>query len=88
MHLVFNDVDAYFGYIDANKQINFALTDKNREALENYRQLWSEIKQEIRTIRGIEPFEYEKDVMKIRFKSDYGLPLGKNIKYSYVCNNC
>ena len=55
----------------------FALTDKNKKALENYKELRDEIKEEIRTIRRIEPFEYEKDVMKIRFESDYGLPLGK-----------
>ena len=55
----------------------FALTDKNRKTSENYKELWNEIKEEIRTIRGVEPFEYEKDVMKIRFESDYGLLLGK-----------
>ena len=77
MYLVFNDVDAYFECIDENKYLIFALTDKNREALENYKELWNEVKEEIRIIRGIEPSEYEKDVMKIRFESDYGLPLGK-----------
>ena len=75
LYLVFNDLDAYFECIDENKYLVFALTDKNREVLENYKELWTEIKEEIRIIRGIEPFEYEKDVMKI--KSDYGLPLGK-----------
>ena len=73
LYLLFNNVDAYFECIDGNKYLVFALTDKNKRALENYK----EIKEEIRTIRGIEPFEYEKDIMKIRFESDYGLPLGK-----------
>ena len=45
LHLVFNDVDAYFESIDANKYLVFALTNKNREALESYKQLWSEIKE-------------------------------------------
>ena len=31
-------------------------------------------------MRGIEPFKYEKDIMKIKFKSDNGLPLGKILK--------
>ena len=35
-------------------------------------------KKEIRTIKGeIEPFEYEKDVMRMKFESDNGLPLNK-----------
>ena len=66
LHLVFNDVDAYLECIDENKCVVFALTNKNRKALENYRELWNEIKEEIRTIRGIKPFEYEKDAMRIR----------------------
>ena len=36
-YLVFNDVDAYFECIDENKYLVFALTDKNREALESYK---------------------------------------------------
>ena len=46
--------------------------------LENYEKLWDEIKKEIRTIKGgIQPFEYEKDVIKIKSESDNGLPLNK-----------
>ena len=55
MYLVFNDVDAYFECIDENKYLIFDLTDKNKEALENYKELCSEIKDEIETIRGTEP---------------------------------
>ena len=53
LYVIFNDVDAYFEYIDENRYLSFALTDKNREALENYKELWSEIKDEIETINGI-----------------------------------
>ena len=44
LHLVFSDVDAYFECINENKYLVFDLTDKNREALENYKELWNEIK--------------------------------------------
>ena len=77
LYLVLNNVNAYFECIDENKYLVFALADKNREALENYRELCNEIKEQIRTIRGIEPFEYEKDIMKIKLESDNGFPLGK-----------
>ena len=76
-YLAFNDLDSYFECIDGNKYLVFALTDKNREKLENYKELWSDIKDESRTIRETEPFKYEKDVMKIKFESNYGLLLGK-----------
>ena len=77
LYIVFNDVDAYFQCIDENKYFVFALTDKNKEPLENYKELWSEIKDEIETITGSEPIEYEKDFMKIKFESNDDLPLGK-----------
>ena len=46
----------------------FALTDKNKETLENYTKLWYQTKNKIEAIRGIEPIEFE---------SDDDLPLGK-----------
>ena len=82
--LVFNYIDAYFECIDENKYLVFAQTDKNREALENYKELWNEIKDEIQTIKGIEPIKYEKDFMKIKFESDDYLPLGKVLNI-FVC---
>ena len=42
LYLVFNDVDAYFQCIDENKYLVFALTLKNGEASENYKEVWSE----------------------------------------------
>ena len=55
----------------------FALTDKNKEALENCAELWAEIKDQIETISGNKPIEYKKDFMKIRFESDDDLPSRK-----------
>ena len=77
LYLVFNDVDFYFEKYGENKYFVFALTDKNREALENYTELWNEIKNEIETIRVIEPNKYEKDLLKIRFESGNNLPLDR-----------
>ena len=55
----------------------FALTDKNKETLENYTELWDEIKDRIELTSGNKPIEYKKDFIKIRFESDDNLPLGK-----------
>ena len=78
LYLISNDVDAYFSCVDGEKYLGFASTDKNEKVLENYKKLWDEVKEEIRTIKGgIEPFEYEKDVMRIKFESDNGLPINK-----------
>ena len=55
----------------------FASTDKNKEALENYTELWDEIKDQIEVRSGNKPIKYKKDFMKIKFESDDNLPLGK-----------
>ena len=55
----------------------FASTDKNREVLENYTEIWNEIKDQIETINGDNPIKYGEDFMKARFESNDDLPLGK-----------
>ena len=55
----------------------FPFTDKNREALENYTELWNEIKDQIETINGHNLIEYGKDFIKARFESNDDLPLSK-----------
>ena len=45
--------------------------------LERYEELWNAIKEEIRLMKGIEPFEYKKTYTKIKFKSDDKLSLNK-----------
>ena len=90
LYLVFNDAYAYFECIGKNKYLTIPLTEKNREALENYRELWGKIKDEIETIKGeiernsVELIKYEESFIKIMFKSDDNLPLNKILNIS-VC---
>ena len=76
-YLVFNNVDEYIEKNNEDKYLVFALTEKNKEALENYTELWDEIKDQIELISGNKPIQYKKDFMKIKFESDDDLPLGK-----------
>ena len=77
LQLIFNYVAAYIEKDNEDKYLIFASTDKNKAALENYTELWDEIKDQIELISGNKPIEYEKDFMKIKFESDDNLPLGK-----------
>ena len=80
LYLIFNNVDAYIEENNEDKYLIFALTDKNRETLENYTKLWDEIKDQVELIIGNKPTDYKKYFMKIRFESDDNLPLGKILK--------
>ena len=78
LYLVFNNVDGHI--IEQNnedKYLTFASEDKNKEIIEKYKKIWSEIKNQIETINGGKPIEYKKIFTKIRFESDDYLPLGK-----------
>ena len=44
LYLIFNNVDVYIEKSNENKYLIFASTDQNKEALENYTELWDEIK--------------------------------------------
>ena len=78
----FKNVDACIEYNPTEdnsktKYLDFAFTDKNRKALENYTELWDKIKGQIKRISGDNLIEYGKDFIKARFESNDGLPLGK-----------
>ena len=81
-YLIFNNVDAYIEYNPTEndretKYLVFPFTDKNREALKNYTELWDEIKYQIEPINDNNPIEYRKNFMKARFESNKDLPLSK-----------
>ena len=82
LYLIFNNVDAYIEYNPTKddsetKYLVFVFTGKNKEALENYTELWDEIKDQSETINGDNPIEYGKDFMKARFESSDDLTLNK-----------
>ena len=85
LYLVFNNVDGYT--IEENnedKHLIFAFPSKNKEILEKYKKLWNEIKNQIKTINGVKPSQYKKNLMKIRFESDDDLPLGKMLNIPII----
>ena len=54
-------------------------TDKNKEVLIKYTELWDKIKNLTKKIND-KPGEYQKDFMKIKFNSNDNLPLNKILK--------
>ena len=58
----------------------FDSTDKNKELLKKYQDVWNGIKNKIEAISSSE-CDNEKDLMKIKFNSDDNLPLSKPLKF-------
>ena len=79
LYLIINEVDGYFKEINGNKYLTLVSTDKNKEVLTKYTELWDGIKNSIEKINN-KSGEYGKDFMKIKFNSDNSLPLNKTLK--------
>ena len=76
-------IDHASGYIEekgVNKYLVFDSTDKNKELLKKYNDVFNGIRNKIKKISGDE-CDYEKDYMKIKFNSDDNLPLNKPLKF-------
>ena len=84
VYLIIDKAEGYMecnsiGETNRNKYLTFASTEKNKEVLKKYRELWNGIKYLIEC-NSIKADEYEKDFMKIKFNSDVNLPLNKKLK--------
>ena len=64
--------------------MTFYSTDKNKELLKKYNDVFTEIRDEIKTINGSKENYYEKDYMKIKFNSDDDLPLNKALNFHHM----
>ena len=62
-----------------NKFLICASTNKNKEVVKKYTEVWGGIKNLIEKLHG-RFGEYEKDVTKIKLNSDNNLPLNKILK--------
>ena len=79
LHFIVGKADGHIEEKNWNKYLVFDSTDKNKEVLEKYGELWDGIKSQIKTIDN-KPSEFGKDCMKIKFNSVDSFPLNKTLK--------
>ena len=75
LHLLINHANGYIEEKGMNKYLIFDSTDKNKELLKKYNDLYDKIKEISR-----DECDYEKGYMEIKFNSDDDLPLNKPLK--------
>ena len=86
VNLLYLLIDHVSGYIEekgVNKYLVFDSTDKNKQLLKKYNDVWNGIKNKIKEISDSE-CDYEKYYMKIKFNSDDNLPLNKPLKFHLI----
>ena len=79
MHLIFRNVNGYFEEISKNKYSTLVPTNESKEKMKKYEQLWSTIRDLIRSITENSD-DYDEKYMKINFNSDDELSSNKMIE--------
>ena len=79
LYLFVNHANWYIEEKGVNKYLIFDSTDENKELLKKYNDLWNGIKNKIEEVSNGK-CDYEKDYMKIKFKSDDHSLLNKPLK--------
>ena len=80
LYLLIDHANGYIEEKGVNKYLVFDSTDKNKELLKKYNDVFNGIRDKIKEINSDE-CDYEKDYMKIKFNSDDDLPLNKPLKF-------
>ena len=72
-------MNGYFEEINGNKYLTLVPTDESKEKIKKYEELWSKIRDLIRSITKTSD-DYDGEYMKIKFNSDDELPLNESIE--------
>ena len=75
-YLIIDKADGYIEEKNGKKYLTLVSTDKKKEVLTKYTELWDKIKSLIKKIND-KPGDYDEKCMKIKFNSDDNLPLNK-----------
>ena len=74
--LIISKVNGYFKEINKYKYLTLVPTDESKEKIWKYEEMWSKIRDLIRSVTKNSD-DYEEKYMKIKFNSDDGLFLNK-----------
>ena len=83
LYLIFGKANGYFEEINKNKYLTLVRTNESKEIIKKYEELWSKIRDLIRSITKNSD-GYDEKYMKIKFVSDDELPLNKTIEIHKV----
>ena len=79
LYLIFNRVNGYVEEIYENKYLTLVPTNASQEKINKWEELWSKIRDLIRSITKMSD-GYDEKYMKFKFNSDDELPLNKTIE--------
>ena len=81
LYLIIENMNGYFEKINKNKYLILVPTYESKEKIKKYEELWSTIRDVIRSITK-NSADYDEKYMKIKYNFDDTLPLNKMIEIS------
>ena len=86
LYLMINRIDGFIEKKNGDKYLNIADTQRNKEVLKKYSEVWSGIRLCIEKINSDdnELKAYDKNYMKITFNSDDDIPLNEQLYLSII----
>ena len=79
LYLIFGNINEYFEEINENKYLTLVPTNKSKEKIKKYEELWIQIRDVIRSItKNLD--DYYKNYLKIKFDSHDIFTLSKTIE--------
>ena len=79
LYLIFRNLNGYFEEINKSKYLTLVPTYESKEKIKKYEELWSKIRDLIRSIIK-NPDDYDEKHLKVKFNSDGALTLNKTIE--------
>ena len=79
LYRIINKVNGYFEEINKSKYLTLVPTNESKEKIKKYEELWSKIRDLIRSMTKNSD-DYDEKYMKIKFNLDDELPLNKTIE--------
>ena len=79
LYFIINKVSGYFKEINRNKYLMLVPTNESKEIIKKYQELWSKIKDLIRSVTKNSD-DFDEKYMEIKFNSEDELPLNKTIE--------
>ena len=83
LYLIFGKANGYFEEINKNKYLTLVRTNESKEIIKKYEELWSKIRDLIRSVTENSD-DYNEKCMKIKFNSDDEFPLNKTIEIPII----
>ena len=83
LYPIFSKVNGDSEEINKNKYLTLVPTNESKEKIKKYEELWSEIRDLVRSINK-DSDDYDEKYMKITFDMDDDLPLNKTVEIHNV----